>query len=91
MTKLTESEVQKELFEQWLDHPVTQALMAKAERVNNNCKATWEAQSWGTPMNELPARLPIERLAYLRGKSAAFKSLAALKYTDLFKESPNDE
>lgn len=83
--------IESEEFEQWLEHPFTRALMIKAQRIQDACKASWEGQSWGAPINELPARLPLEQLAYLRGKSDAFKSLAALKYRDLFKESTNDD
>jgi hypothetical protein len=83
--------VESEEFEQWLEHPFTRALMIKSKDVQAACKQAWEALSWGAPINELPAKLPLERLAYLRGKSDAFASLSALKYRDLFKESKNDE
>jgi hypothetical protein len=89
--KLTESEIKKDMFTAWLDHPVTKALMHKAERIQSKCRASWETQSWGVPIDELPARLSVEKLAYLRGKHAAFKSLSDLECGDLFKESKNDD
>jgi hypothetical protein len=89
--KLTQDEIRQESFESWLSHPLTMALMEKAARIQANCKAKWDAVSWTAPIDELPAKLPTERLAYLRGKSDAFRSLAALKYNDLFKDTANDE
>jgi hypothetical protein len=88
---MTEAEVRNELFEAWLIHPVTIALMAKANRIQNACRQAWENESWAIPIDALSSKLPVERLAYLRGKSAAYKSLATLKSTDLFKETANDE
>lgn len=85
--RLSESEIKQELFEQWLAHPVTVAMMAKALRIRTKCKERWDSTAWTVPIDELPARLSTERLAYLRGKSDAFGSMMALKWNQLLKES----
>ena len=91
MTKLTEAEIKKELFEQWLDHPVTKALMEKAARSAESYRKLWEIVSWSLPIDELPARLSIERLAYWRGKSSAFKSFTKITWNNLLKDDLNEE
>ena len=88
---MTESEIKQELFEQWLDHPVTRALMEKAARIQNNCRKVWENESWAIPVNELSSRLSTERLAYLRGKESAFRSLASIKWNELSWNDPCKE
>ncbi len=89
--KLSEAQIKEELFEQWLAHPVTAAMMAKAERIQAKCKRRWDETAWATPIDELPAKLSTERLAYLRGKYDAFGTLATLKWNYLLKEEKNDE
>jgi len=88
---LSERTIKQELFEQWLAHPVTEALMAKAARIQAKCKARWDQESWIIPIDELPARLSTERLAFLRGKSEAFGTLATLKWNYLLKDDKTDE
>ncbi len=89
--KLSESQIKEDLFEQWLAHPVTLAMMAKAERIQAKCKVRWDSTAWNTPIDELPAKLSTERLAYLRGKYDAFGTLATLKWNYFLKEEKSDE
>ena len=88
---LTDEEIKQELFEQWLDHPITKAMMNKAVRLGEFYKKTWMTESWQVPIKDLPRQLSVERLAYLRGRSSAFKSLTALKWSDLLREDTNEE
>ena len=89
--KLSEAKIKEELFEQWLGHPCTIALMEKAARIQEKCKKRWDDTAWTAPIDELPARLSTGRLTYLRGKHDAFGTLATLKWNYLLKEDKNDE
>jgi hypothetical protein len=89
MTTKNKSVLEEE-FEAWLSHPITQAMMQRAAKIEQATREAWMAISWGANIAELQ-NLPTERLAYLRGKSEAFKSLSALKYRDIFKEDKDQE
>lgn len=72
--------IESEDFEAWLAHPVTQAVMARAQQIEQGCKAAWMRQSWDGGTVDAAA------LAFLRGKAAIAKSFAAMKYEDIFKQ-----
>lgn len=73
-------------FQAWLAHPITLALFAKCDLIGEACRTSWGALSWGIPINDLQERLPMEKLAFLRGKAEAFNSVRQLKYVDLYKD-----
>lgn len=89
--RLSDAKIKQEAFEQWLIHPVTVAMMAKAQQMRESYKKEWDILSWQLPVDALPSRLTTERLAYLRGKSAVAKSLLVLKWSNLLKEETADE
>lgn len=71
-------------FEEWLAHPLTQALMAKAKKSEQDAQIRWAKASWGVPISELD-KLDVVQLAYLRGKAEIFASLARIQLKDLVK------
>jgi hypothetical protein len=81
--------IDREEFEAWRAHPVTAALLEKCERVRYELERSWLKTSWFTDITRLE-KVDIPKLAYLRGKSDALKSLAKISHADLFKDD-NDE
>ena len=77
--------VEEEDFEAWKTHPITVAVMARAQKLAEACKESWVALSWSTDIDEM-AKIPTERLAYLRGKAEMATSFAKLEYKNVFKE-----
>jgi hypothetical protein len=75
--------IDHEEFEAWLAHPATVKLMEKCDSLQRELEQAWLAASWHTEIDVLQ-KIDIGKLAYLRGKSMAFKSLAKLSYKDLY-------
>ena len=71
-------------FEAWLTHPITEALMEKARKSEQDAQVRWAKVSWGVPIPDLN-KLDVTQLAYLRGKAEIFGSFARIAYKDLFK------
>ena len=71
-------------FEAWLAHPITEALMEKARKSEQDAQTRWAKASWGVPIPDLN-KLDVTQLAYLRGKAEIFGSFARIAYKDLFK------
>jgi hypothetical protein len=71
-------------FEAWLAHPITQALIEKAKKNEQDAQTRWAKASWGVPIPEL-GKLDVVQLAYLRGKAEIFGSFARIAFKDLFK------
>lgn len=82
--------IEREEFDDWLQHPVTEAMMRRAMDIQEGLRLSWLKSSWNTALDDLQ-KIPTEKLAYLRGKAEAFKSLSELKYTDLFKDEQTNE
>lgn len=71
-------------FEAWLAHPITEALIAKAKKSEQDAQTRWAKVSWAVPVTELH-KLDVAQLAYLRGKAEIFGSFARIAFKDLFK------
>lgn len=82
--------LEEEEFEAWLVHPATVALMEKCERISRAAKKRWFDISWNRATED-DSPLQTLKLAYLRGKSDAFTSVARIEYKNLFKEDKEDE
>ncbi len=77
-------------FDTWLAHPITVKLMHRCDNLQEELRLAWLSASWHVSLDDL-AKIPTEKLAYLRGKSDAFRSLSMIKYGDLYKQEKLDE
>lgn len=69
--------IEKDDFNQWLDHPVTEWVFARLRDKSEECKQSWLARSWGQGQND-----PL-LLADLRARAEAWTDIADMKYEDI--------
>lgn len=69
--------IEKEDFEQWLGHPVTEQVMRVLRLLADAAKEKWLQESWDGGNND-----PL-LLADLRARAEVVKDLTELKYEDI--------
>lgn len=69
--------IDKESFDEWMAHPVTEAVLARVGQLAEMNKQKWIDRSWGQGVCD-----PME-LIDLKARAEAAKDLSELKYEDL--------
>ena len=76
--------IDKESFDEWMAHPVTEAVLKRVGELAELNKQKWIDRSWGQGIAD-----PLE-LIDLKARAEAAKDLSELKYEDLDEEpKPN--
>ncbi len=74
--------IDREAFEEWLSHPVTEHVLKRVGELADANKQKWIARSWEQGNCD-----PVE-LADLKARAEAAKDLSELKYEDIEDDEP---
>jgi hypothetical protein len=74
--------IDKEHFEEWLAHPVTEHVLRRVGELAEANKQQWIDESWGA------GNCDPKVLIDLKARSEAAKDLSELKYEDIADEEP---
>lgn len=69
--------IDKEQFEEWLAHPVTEHVLKRVGELAEANKEKWIAESW------IKGNCDLQVLIELRARAEAAKDLSELKYEDI--------
>jgi hypothetical protein len=74
--------IDKEMFEEWLAHPVTEHVLKRVGELAEKNKAQWIARSWDQGICDPKELIEMKALA------SAAKDLSELKYEDVSDDEP---
>lgn len=69
--------IDREMFEEWLAHPVTEHVMKRVGELSEQNKQQWITRSW------VEGVCDPQELTDLRARAEAAKDLSELKYEDI--------
>jgi hypothetical protein len=78
-------EQMQEVFQVWLEHPVTRAVFAKLADKLKQYETEWHKQSWNAKPAQLKDGEIMLLLATLRGKHELVESIIKMQYKDVAK------
>jgi hypothetical protein len=74
--------IDREMFEEWLAHPVTEHVLKRVGELAEANKQKWIDESWGA------GRCEPMTLIDLKARAEAAKDLSELKWSDIEDEQP---